>query len=53
MLRRSFKNSDVIVSTLSDAKFAFFSLNYETIFLSINEGKFSVKCIAKIISPDI
>ena len=53
MLRGSFKNLDVIVSTLSGAKFAFFSLNNETILLSITKEKFSVKCIVKIISPDI
>jgi len=53
MLRGSFKNLDAIVSTLSDAKFALFPLNYETILLSMNKEKFSVKCIVKIISPDI
>lgn len=53
MLRGSFKNLDVIVSTLLGAKFAFFSLNYETILLSINKEKFSVKCMVKIMSPDI
>ena len=53
MLRGSFKNLDLIVSTLSGAKFAFFSLNYDTILSSIKKEKFSVKCIVKIISPDI
>ena len=53
MLRERFKNLDVTVSTLSGAKFGFFSLNYETILLSINKEKFSVKCIVEIISPDI
>ena len=51
MLRGSFKNLDVIVSTLSGANFAFFPLNYETILLSINNENFSVKSIVKIISP--